>query len=72
MQSVTSSQCVQATPQMDFDLDLAISQSNENPVYYAQYAHARISSILRQADEKWNGCTVENVFIGKLKKNWNY
>src|SRR5690606_18172198 len=28
--------------QMDFDLDLAISQSNENPVYYAQYAHARI------------------------------
>ncbi|MDW0116430.1 arginine--tRNA ligase [Sporosarcina thermotolerans] len=37
--------------QMDFDLDLAISQSNENPVYYAQYAHARISSILRQADE---------------------
>lgn len=38
--------------QMDFDLDLAISQSNENPVYYAQYAHARISSILRQATEQ--------------------
>ncbi|SEJ65423.1 arginyl-tRNA synthetase [Bhargavaea ginsengi] len=37
--------------QMDFDLDLAVSQSNENPVYYAQYAHARISSILRQADD---------------------
>lgn len=37
--------------QMDFDLDLAVSQSNENPVYYAQYAHARICSILRQADE---------------------
>jgi len=36
---------------MDFDLDLAVSQSNENPVYYAQYAHARISSILRQAIE---------------------
>jgi len=36
---------------MDFDLDLAVSQSNENPVYYAQYAHARISSILRQAEE---------------------
>ena len=35
--------------QMDFDLDLAVSESNENPVYYAQYAHARISSILRQA-----------------------
>lgn len=37
--------------QMDFDLDLAVSQSNENPVYYAQYAHARISSILRQSTE---------------------
>ncbi|MCZ2257492.1 arginine--tRNA ligase [Sporosarcina sp. G11-34] len=37
--------------QMDFDLDLAVSHSNENPVYYAQYAHARISSILRQAEE---------------------
>lgn len=41
---------------MDFDLDLAVSQSNENPVYYAQYAHARISSILRQAvDMKLSG-----------------
>lgn len=37
---------------MDFDLDLAVSQSNENPVYYAQYAHARICSILRQAAEQ--------------------
>jgi arginyl-tRNA synthetase len=36
---------------MDFDLDLAVSESNENPVYYAQYAHARISSILRQSKE---------------------
>ena len=32
--------------QMDFDLDLAIKQSNENPVYYIEYANARISSIL--------------------------
>lgn len=37
---------------LDFDLDLAVKQSNENPVYYAQYAHARISSILRQSAEK--------------------
>lgn len=37
---------------MDFDLDLAVSQSNENPVYYAQYAHARISSIIRQGEEQ--------------------
>ncbi|UJF26300.1 arginine--tRNA ligase [Planococcus sp. 107-1] len=37
---------------MDFDLDLAVSQSNENPVYYSQYAHARICSIVRQAEEQ--------------------
>ncbi|MGL5541154.1 MAG: arginine--tRNA ligase [Erysipelotrichaceae bacterium] len=35
---------------LDFDLGLARRQSNDNPVYYAQYAHARICSILRQAD----------------------
>ncbi|WP_019243248.1 MULTISPECIES: arginine--tRNA ligase [Bacillus] len=40
-----------ADTHMDFDLDLAVSQSNENPVYYAQYAHARICSILRQGKE---------------------
>ncbi|MPM88618.1 Arginine--tRNA ligase [bioreactor metagenome] len=32
---------------MDFDLDMATKQSNENPVYYAQYAHARVCSILK-------------------------
>ena len=37
--------------QLDFDLDLAKKKSNENPVYYIQYAHARISSIFRQANE---------------------
>jgi arginyl-tRNA synthetase len=36
---------------LDFDMDLAVSQSNENPVYYAQYAHARVCSILRQGEE---------------------
>ena len=41
-----------AESQMDFDLDLAKEQSNENPVYYVQYAHARISSILRLAEEQ--------------------
>ena len=41
-----------ADSQMDFDLELAIKQSADNPVYYVQYAHARISSILRNADEK--------------------
>ncbi len=42
---------------LDFDMDLAKSQSNENPVYYVQYAHARICSMLRQAKEK--GVNVE-------------
>jgi len=37
--------------QLDFDLDLAKSKSSENPVYYIQYAHARICSIFRQAQE---------------------
>jgi arginyl-tRNA synthetase len=37
---------------MDFDLDLAKSQSADNPVYYVQYAHARIESVLRQAADK--------------------
>ena len=37
--------------QLDFDLDLAKKKSNDNPVYYIQYAHARIMSIFRQADE---------------------
>ena len=38
-----------AESQMDFDLDLAKSQSNDNPVYYVQYAHARIHSLLKMA-----------------------
>ena len=37
---------------LDFDLDLAKSQSADNPVYYVQYAHARICSVERQAEEK--------------------
>lgn len=37
---------------MDFDLDLAKSQSRDNPVYYIQYAHARISSVFRQLEAK--------------------
>ena len=41
-----------ANTPFDFDLGLAKSQSNENPVYYAQYAHARMCSIMRSAAEK--------------------
>ncbi|MBL8437006.1 MAG: arginine--tRNA ligase [Zoogloeaceae bacterium] len=39
-----------ADQHLDFDLDLAKSQSNENPVYYIQYAHARVASVLKQWD----------------------
>ncbi len=42
----------EAGSQMEFDLDLAVEQSSQNPVYYCQYAHARICSILKKlADE---------------------
>lgn len=45
--------------QMDLDLDLAIRQTNENPVYYVQYAHARINSIFETAKTK--GIDTENL-----------
>lgn len=38
--------------QLTFDIDLARAQSNDNPVFYVQYAHARVCSLLRQAQEK--------------------
>ncbi|PWU67014.1 arginine--tRNA ligase [Gracilibacillus dipsosauri] len=41
-----------ADSHLDFDMDLAKSQSNDNPVYYVQYAHARICTMLKQAAEK--------------------
>lgn len=43
------------TSQLTFDIDLAISQTNDNPVYYIQYAHARVCSVLRKlADKGWS------------------
>ena len=51
--------------QLDFDLDLATKKSNDNPVYYIQYAHARIMSIFRQAEE--NGLKLtENINLELL------
>ncbi|MGI1690149.1 arginine--tRNA ligase [Thermoanaerobacter uzonensis] len=44
---------------IDFDLDLAKEQSNENPVFYVQYAHARICSIIRQLEE--TGVKIDNI-----------
>jgi arginyl-tRNA synthetase len=42
-----------ADSMMDFDLDLAAKQSSENPVYYVQYAHARLSRVLADATADW-------------------
>jgi len=51
---------------LDFDLDLAVSQSNENPVYYAQYAHARICSILRQSEELGISYSVGDIDLSQI------
>ncbi len=53
-----------ASSQMDFDIELAKKQSAENPVYYVQYAHARIASILKVAEEK--GATDEGGDVSLL------
>lgn len=44
---------------LDFDLDLAKSQSNDNPVYYIQYAHARVMSVMRQLKETGRAWDIE-------------
>ncbi len=49
----------QANSHFDFDLDLAVEQSNDNPVFYVQYAHARVCSILRLMNEQ--GVSVKKV-----------
>ena len=49
---------------LDFDLDLAKSQSNDNPVYYVQYAHARICSVLEQWGE--DESSLRNADLGAL------
>jgi len=55
---------------LDFDLDLAVRQSNENPVYYVQYAHARICSILRLlSEDNIDVPPVEEIDLSVLTKN---
>ena len=53
---------------MDFDLDLAVSQSNENPVFYAQYAHARICSILRSAETQGMKVSIDSLELLQSEK----
>jgi arginyl-tRNA synthetase len=50
---------------LDFDLELAVKQSNENPVYYVQYAHARIASVFRNASE--SSLSVEGADVSLLR-----
>src|SRR5699024_8666180 len=52
--------------QLDFDVDLARSESNENPVFYVQYAHARICTMLSQAEAK--GFAIEDDYDPNLLK----
>jgi len=49
---------------LDFDLELAVEQSNDNPAYYVQYAHARIASIFRTAAER--GLVADGADVGLL------
>ena len=55
---------------LDFDMELAKSRSNENPVYYIQYAHARVSSVMRQLQERGLGHDVARgiASLGQLKE----
>jgi arginyl-tRNA synthetase len=56
---------------VDFDIEIAKAQSNENPVYYVQYAHARISSILRFAQEKGiTGISAHQANLNLLNTEW--
>ena len=58
-----------ADSQLEFDLDLATKESQENPVYYVQYGHARLCSILRQAEEKGIQVTsIEGVDLSLLQE----
>ncbi|MDO8644321.1 MAG: arginine--tRNA ligase, partial [bacterium] len=56
-----------ASSHLDFDLDLAKKQSSENPVYYIQYAHARICSLLEKGREK--GVVVDSLKVDLTKIN---
>ncbi len=55
----------EANSQFDFDLDLAVEQSSQNPVYYVQYAHARICSILKKLDSQ--GVAPREVSVEELE-----
>ena len=53
----------EANSQMDFDLDLAVEQSAQNPVYYCQYAHARVCSIIKKLGVEVRPCTAAELAL---------
>ncbi|MFC4077281.1 arginine--tRNA ligase [Salinithrix halophila] len=57
---------------LDFDMDLAVSQSNENPVFYVQYAHARINSVFRQAGERGIPVQIDEESLDALTEEQEY
>jgi arginyl-tRNA synthetase len=59
------------TSHLNFDLDLAKKQSDENPVFYLQYAHARIASILRMTKEEGLSCSIEGLSLLMAKEEQN-
>ncbi len=58
-----------ADQHMDFDLDLAREQSTDNPVYYLQYAHARICSVKRQCDERGLSLSLQEANLNRLENS---
>ncbi len=58
-----------ADQHMDFDLDLARERSTDNPVYYLQYAHARICSVKRQCDEKGLSLSLQVANLNRLENS---
>jgi len=59
------------TSHLNFDLDLAKKQSDENPVFYLQYAHARISSILRMTLDEGLNFSLDNLNLLTVKEEQN-
>ncbi|MBE7051818.1 MAG: arginine--tRNA ligase [Ruminococcaceae bacterium] len=60
----------QAGSHLEFDLDLAIAQNNDNPVFYVQYAHARIASIIRNlAEEGTKLADINDIDLELLKED---
>ncbi|SMO68151.1 arginine--tRNA ligase [Melghirimyces algeriensis] len=57
---------------LDFDMDLAVSQSNENPVFYVQYAYARINSVFRQAREKGFSVGLDQNHLSALQEEGEF